>query len=162
MKRPRFDLNKLMDMHGEGSGKLKKKHSKLWYIFSHFTFKICFFRQNCCDHRRCHRRGCGETRGIRAPSAGVCLDTVLMALNKASWQAPTRRDHDKSHQTCITHLKRSWVSMGSLCSEFIPALQAGVQKFGHRTWLTYIMWDEWLNNRPSQILITEGLKLNST
>ena len=22
MKRPRFDLNKLMDMHGEGSGKL--------------------------------------------------------------------------------------------------------------------------------------------
>ena len=29
MKRPRFDLNKLMDMHGEGSGKLKKKYSKL-------------------------------------------------------------------------------------------------------------------------------------
>ena len=24
MKRPRFDLNKLMDMHGEGSGELKQ------------------------------------------------------------------------------------------------------------------------------------------
>merc|ERR1711971_1006798 len=40
-------------------------------------------RQNCCDNGRCHRRGCGETRGIRASSAGVCLDNVLMALNKA-------------------------------------------------------------------------------
>ena len=26
MKRPRFDLNKLMDMHGEGSGELNKKN----------------------------------------------------------------------------------------------------------------------------------------
>merc|ERR1712107_847910 len=58
MKRPRFDLNKLMDAR-RGQ------------------------RQSRCDHRRCHRRSCGATRGIRASSAGVRLDYVSMALNKA-------------------------------------------------------------------------------
>merc|ERR1719447_450931 len=36
-------------------------------------------RQSRCDHRRCHRRSCGATRGIRASSAGVCLDFVPIA-----------------------------------------------------------------------------------
>ena len=94
MKRPRFDLNKLMDMHGEGSGELLKSLSlnqnypMIWFRTRLRLFQSWMFRQNCCDNRRCHRRGCGETRGIRASSAGVCLDyNVLMALNKAHWKA---------------------------------------------------------------------------
>ena len=41
MKRPRFDLNKLMDMHGEGSGEFKFcAHDLVWNKGTSFRQKI--------------------------------------------------------------------------------------------------------------------------
>ena len=57
--------------------KLKHLKEKNWNkCMKNNLSALNLFRQNCCDHRRCHWRGCGETRGIWAPSAGVCLDIV--------------------------------------------------------------------------------------
>ena len=48
MKRPRFDLNKLMDMHGEGSGELLKSLSlNQKYLWSGSEQDYAFFNREC-------------------------------------------------------------------------------------------------------------------
>ena len=80
---------------------------------------VPILRQDCCDHRRCHRRGRGASWGIRAPRAGVCLDFVSM------WLIKLVERHDLTFLVCILLHQWWWLFSGVIVQDIWEATTGG-------------------------------------